>query len=416
MSFGRGKGGPDRTPRVKPVERIELPDKFPRRRLIAVVLLVLLAVTAIAFGVRSCLARPTGWQAIEGAGSDLSCRAEFVLQYNIGAAGVDANAEYRALNNLWSEITVTGYRLFSADAIFDGVTNPAALNAHPNEVLTVDDALYAAFTALSEEGNRLPYLGILYAYAESLFGAADDAQAAHYDPYENEALRTFFAKVAAYAQSETDVRLELLGENRVRLAVSDAYLQFARDEGVDRFFDFGWLKNAFLCDYLAGRLSAAGYTDGTVTSLDGFTRTLAAGEFGAHIFRREGNTASRAGSFTYTGPMALVELRAFPVGTQEASRFYITGTGDIRTGYLSLADGLCRAALPSVTLYAGDGRCAVLAMAASRVYIAASFDEGAFLSLCRGRGFDGVYCRDGRVYYTQEGLALSDLACEAVHI
>ena len=47
MSFGRGKGGPDRTPRVKPVERIELPDKFPRRRLIAVVLLVLLAVTAI---------------------------------------------------------------------------------------------------------------------------------------------------------------------------------------------------------------------------------------------------------------------------------------------------------------------------------------------------------------------------------
>lgn len=414
MSFGRGKGGPDRTPRVKPVERIELPDRFPRRRLVAVVLLVLLAVTAFAFGVRSCLARQTGWQTIEGAGSDLSCRADFVLQYNIGADGADANAEYRALTNLWSEITVTAYRLFSADVAPEGTINPAVLNAHPNEVLTVDGALYAALLSLEETGSRLPYLGILYAYADSLFAAADDVQASYYDPYVNDTMRAFAGKIAAYAQSEADVRLELLGENRVRLAVSDAYLQFAREEGVDRFFDFGWLKNAFVCDYLAGRLSDAGYTNGTVTSLDGFTRTLSEGEFGAHIFRLEGNTASRAGSFTYTGPMALCELRAFPVGAQEAGRFYLTKDGAIRSGYLALSDGLCRTALPSLTVYAQNGRCADLAMAASRVYIGASFDEAALLSLCRRAGYACVFCQDGCVYYTQEGLPLSDLACEAV--
>ena len=52
------------------------------------------------------------------------------------------------------------------------------INAHPNEDVTVDAALYAALELLEGSGTRYHYLAALYEQYYSLFNSATDAEAA----------------------------------------------------------------------------------------------------------------------------------------------------------------------------------------------------------------------------------------------
>jgi hypothetical protein len=54
----------DKTPYIKPVERIELSEKNIKLRVILMIVFLLLGAGAIAFGVRSCIAAEKGWQKI----------------------------------------------------------------------------------------------------------------------------------------------------------------------------------------------------------------------------------------------------------------------------------------------------------------------------------------------------------------
>lgn len=400
-------GGGDKTPPVKPVERVELSDKHFRGRLIAVVLLIALAATSFAVGIHSCISQSAGWQIIEGADGDgLSCRADFSLQYDIGRDGADPTAEYRALNNLWTEITAQAYTLFSATAQDEKGTNLAAVNAHPNVDVQVDPDLYSALCTLVASGDRTVYLGPVVGYYESLLTSQD----ASYDPYGDAAIGAFCREVATYAQDTASIRLELRGEDTVRLCVGEAYLQYAAEEEITRFLDLGWMQNAFIADYLADRLLAHGYTHGTLTSYDGFTRTLDnSTSFSGQLYEREGDTLYYAASFSYTGSMALVECRAFAVTTWESTRFYQAEDGSMRSLYLSAMDGLCHTALDDLFVYAADGRCASLALAVAPLYCTDAWGADVLLSVTAQGNFGALWCEGTTVYQTGAGVALASL-------
>lgn len=70
------------------------------------------------------------------------------------------------------------------------------------------------------------------------------------------------------------MNVELLGGNQVKLSVSDDYLAFAEKNFISDFIDFSWMKNAFITDYVADVMIDNGYTLGSLTSYDGFTRNL----------------------------------------------------------------------------------------------------------------------------------------------
>ena len=93
-------------------------------------------------------------------------------------------------------------------------------------------------------------------------------------PRENKETAAYFEEFLTYANDPDAVDLELLGDNRVRLHVSEEYLAFAAENGIDSFIDFYWMKNAFIVDYLAESLADAGFTNGSISSYDGFVRNL----------------------------------------------------------------------------------------------------------------------------------------------
>lgn len=411
----------DNRPRVKPVQKIQLSEENTARRAVAAVLLLILGGVALAYAFSQMFTPETGWQTIQAGTADgPTCAEEFTLAYEIGADGREARSEMRALSQAYTSACRKAFQLFHTTQSFDGVTNLRDLNAHPNEVLTVDPVLYAAFQAVEAAGDRTVYLGPVCARYGDLFACQDDSQLVDFDPWVSEEVAEEYAAYAAYAGEPAHINVELLENSQVCLRVSEEYLAFAAREGVERFLDFGWMRNAFVADYLADTLIQAGFTNGLLSSTDGFARCLdeRGNSFVLTLYGWEGMPIE-AGTMKYQGPMSLINLRTFPVSEKDWQRCYLLRDGQLRTFYLDPADGKSRTSVDLLTCWSEEESCAGLAMAAAPVFIAGAFDPAPLerpdvhTLWCRDRVFDGtdplpeiqnLYQVDG-VSYTLSGGA-----------
>ena len=391
-----GRYARDKRPHIKPVEKIQLSEDNTLRRLIAAVLFLLIGAGALVYAFLQLLTPEGGWQAIQTGTSDgPTCGDEFTLVYELGAGGQSAAAENRALTQLYTRACRTAFQAFHTVESFDGVTNLCDVNAQPNRELAVEPVLYAAFEAVEAAGDRTVYLGPVWNRYSDLFSCQDDAQLVNFDPWASEAVAEEYAAIAAYAADPAHINVELLGEGRICLRVSEEYLAFARQEGIGCFLDFGWMTNAFVADYLADTLAAAGFTRGVLSSYDGFARCLDGreGSFHLSLYGWEGGRPIEAGTMEYQGPMSVVSLRAFPVSEGDWGRFYLLRDGRLRTPYLDAADGRCRQSADSLVCWSAGHSCAKLALATAPVFVAEEFDPAPLEALA-GEGVSALWCRD----------------------
>ena len=371
-----GRGARDNRPHIKPVEKIQLSEENPGLRIAAVVLLLLLGAWALAYAFGQLFAVDPGWQTIEAGTSDgPNCGEEFVFLYELGTEGRSARDESRALTELYTQACRKAVQLFSADESFEGMVNLRDINQRPNEALEVDEVLYRALEAVQEAENRTLYLGPVVARYDDLFYCEDDAQLVDFDPRLSLEVAEEYAAVAAFAVDPEQIDVELLGENKICLKVSEEYLTYARQEGIDRFLDFGWMRNAFVADYLADTVIEAGFTYGTISSYDGFARCLDSREetYGLAILDWLEDRPIEAGTLEYQGPMSLVSLRYFPAAVGDEYRYYRLKNGEIRTLYFDPYDGgVCKLGgngVGSVVSYSPAHSCAELAMSMGQAYI-----------------------------------------------
>ena len=382
-------------PAAAPVEHIPLPEGKVKLRAALLIALLVIAAVSFGIGINALVGTEAGLQEISALSGEMNCSEDFTFYYNLGYDGADATDERRAIRTLYSEAAGDALEIFSADSEFEGRNNVFTLNSRPNEAVSVDAALYEALSLVEAAGARYIYLAPLYEQAYSLVNSASDAEAAEFDPRAGGAAADFAAGIARFASDPGAVRIELLGDNTVRLAVSEEYLEYAAENAVERFIDFGWLKNAFICDYLAGTLAAAGYTRGALFSADGFSRSLD-GETGVQysleIPHREGGSVSAIGALELGGTFSAVLLRDYPMN--EGEDYYIYENGDIRSMFIDPADGLDRTAAPEIAFCSFDSGCAALALEAAPLYISESLDPDALETLA-GEGVT--------VYYTDNG-------------
>ena len=398
-------------PHLPPVERIELSWENYKVRLIAAAVFLAVGVWLLARTAAGFLGTEPGWQTIEAnSGTEASSASSFTLLYELGSGELSATAEKRALTETYTEAAAAAYRLFSAGEGFEGVTNVYDLNRHPNEVLTVDGALYEAFALLERYGDRSVYLGPVYEIYNGLFSCGEDWQTVDFDPYVNPDIAAFCAEAAAYARDPESVRVELLGDGQVRLHVSEEYLAFAGNSETSRFVDFYWLTNAFIADYLAQALSGQGYTHGALASYDGFIRNLDSreGTYALDLYDREGAVVYPAAVMRYQGPKSIVYLRGYPAGSQDNWRFYQMDSGEIRTAYVDAADGLSKSAADDLICCSGTAGCAETLLRVIPVYVADTL-RGSELSALAADGVCAVWPEDQVLYYTDPTLVLTDL-------
>lgn len=391
-------------PHLPPVERIELNDEHMGRRLIAAAVLLVFGAAMLAYAFMQLMSPEDGWMEVE-AGAGSSCAGEFTFFYLPGNA-----AERRAVTAAYTELCRTAYEQFNELESFEGVSNIYAINRSPNVPLTVDRALYGAFSAAAESGSRLLYLGPVYSRYGNVFYCEDDVQLADFDPAVSEDVAREYRELAAFAGDPEMIRIELLGDNRIELVVAEEYLAYAEQAEIENFIDFAWMRNAFIADYLAEELTARGYTHGVLASYDGFIRNLDGSGTGysLSLYDRQGQSVYQAGVMAYTGPMSVVMLRDYPLSEQDRMHYYELRSGEIRTPYLDPADGRNKNAVHNLVCYAQDRSCGELAMKTAPVYIADALQVEALERLA-AEGIESIRCEDWVIYSTDPDAVFSRL-------
>ena len=357
-------------------EEIVIPEGRILLRVILLIVCVAITVLSLAYGLRTWLTAEGGVQKIIPVNDrQLSSCEDFTFVYDLGAGEASATVEKKALRALYTQAGREAYEIFSAECESDACKGLWYLNGHINEPVTVEKALYQALELVQQSGSRYAYLAPIQEGYDALFAWGDAREAAEMDPGENEALRAFYAEAAAFARDPGKIDLVLLGKDTVCLSVSEDYMAFARENDIHRWIDFGWMKNAFTADYLAESLAAAGYTRGTLISSDGFIR---------HLDEREGKEFtfllpfSRGGveELRFDRPVSLVYLHDYPV-EPDNGRYWTAGDGRVITGYLDVADGLCRSAVPEMLAGSASRGCAQIALQVAPLFIADSLDASA---------------------------------------
>ena len=398
-------------PHPRPVQKIVLSEGNTKQRLIAVGLLLILGGLALGYAFSQLMTPDSGWQAIEASTSaGPNCGDEFVFRYELGAGGASPAAENRAVSALYTDECRKLFQLFHTVESFEGITNLRDLSLHPNETLTVDAELYQALETVARSGDRTIYLGPVYARYGDLFYCADDSQLVDFDPYLSDEVRKEYGSIAAFARDPEAVDVRLLGEGKVCLYVSEEYLAYAQREGIERFLDFGWMKNAFIADALAQALQEAGFTNGTITSYDGFIRNLdeRGTNYSLGVYDYVGDTAWPAAVMQYDGPMSMVELRNYAANGLDSQRIYRLKNGERRSSYLSPEDGRCKSAANDLLCYSKTAGCGEIALRIAPIYVAEMLDVSALAALA-DVGIQSVYCENREIRGTDRSLTLADL-------
>lgn len=406
MKRTRGGNGPT----LKRPESVTLSEKNPQGRLILIVLLIVIAVTAFTAGVMDLLKPDTGWQDIKvNPSAETVCGQDFSFRYHLGVSGMAANAEYKLLEKVYTEASDQAYKIFTNET-FEGVNNIAYLNAHVNETVKVDKVLYDALILFDEYDSRYLYLAPVYEQYRGLFSSANDVEAEMFDPYVNQMNRDYFAQIADFANRPEMIDIEILGENQVKLNVSKEYLAYAEENGIASFIDFFWLKNAFVLDYITDALTAQNFTKGTISSFDGFSATLdlTGSEYAYTVYDRIGNTVYPAAVMKYTKPMNSVSMRNYPVSDLDMLNYYELENGEIRTPFVDTKDGLCKSSMNNLVVFSENRSCAETALAAYDLYAAERFDKAALDELV-WQDVDVIYCEDAKIYSTNTEVEFTNL-------
>lgn len=392
-----------------PIRQIFTAPEYSKWRIWLVVALLAIGATLIAFSVSKGIGIQPGWVTIE-AGVQDSCSGDFALQYLLGESNKAPNLEKRELTQKYDQLARDAYQIFHESESFADVKNVCYLNTHPNEAVEVPETLYNAFALLQQHQNRSLYLAPIYAHYVGLFLCESDWAAKSYDPAQNEDAAKFISDALVFVGNEEKVKLELLGNNRVKLYVSEDYLQFAEANDITAFIDFYWLKNAFITDYIAEELIAAGYTNGILSSFDGFQRTLGApkGSYSLNLFERVGESVYQTAVLNYTDSLAFVSLRNYPTSGLSVQQYFTWENGTITSCHIDIADGMSKTAASDLLGYSKTKGCAEILLQIYPIYVADTLNTEALATL-PANGVETIYAADYVIYTSDPSANLSKL-------
>ena len=396
-----------RTPYVKPVKRIEISEKNTTLRLVLVVALLAIGAASLGFGLFGLLNTEPGWSAIEVSSREANCSQEFLLNYDFSDYGSSTTAKNKELITLYTEATIEAYQIFNPDVQQEGLNNLHFLNAHPNEIVEVDQTLYRALSLVQQYGNRNVFLAPVYVEYNRIFLYENETDAQIFDPGQNPELVTYIREAAAFANDPDMIDLELLDDFQVRLKVSDAYLDFIQEYEIGALVDFGWMKNAFIADYLADVLVEHGFTSGYLASYDGFTRNLDSrgGTYSMNLFDRKDNLVNLPAVMEYSGPLSVVFLRNYPMVDLDRWHYYSFSNGRIATVFIDPSDGMSKSSVNNLVSYSERTGCAEILLQMVQVFIADEFMPDAVNAVANDQVYS-IWFEDSVIRYNDSAISL----------
>ena len=361
--MGRTARDKRESPHPGPVHKIELSEKHFALRVVLMLILFLLGIGGIGYAMKELLSTPAGWTIIETEkGSFADGAEEFIFRYLLGGNGLNATLERKRVTKCYSAAMRRAYELFQADEEVEGIYNLAYINSHAGEEIQLEEALWQALEIALQDRGRAIYLGPVYNCYASIFHSTQDWEAQEVDPVRNRELAEECRKYISYVNDPGQIELRLLEDNRVELVVSPEFRKYVEGNWEERYLDFGWMKNAFVVDYVAGQLTEEGYTEGILISGDGFCRDLRENreEQSYRIQEEQGQESTEEKRLTYRGPLSLISLNNFPALNTDIQRFYQYEDGDLRGPYVNPGNGLSKSEPDTLVIWSGEASCSRL--------------------------------------------------------
>lgn len=402
--MGRTVKGRRKSYEPRPVQKIELSEENKKQRAIAAVLFLIIGVALLVYCFVVFITPDPGWTILEATRTE-NDSGDFVLRYYLGADGADVHAENRAVTELYNLSAGTIYRLLHESESYEGFVNIYDINQKVNTEIEVDEALYHVFSVFAESGSRYLYIAPIYSRYDDIFYCLDDVQLTDFDPIVSKEVNEEYKSVARYINDPEMIDLKLLGDNKIKLYVSEEYLNYAEKEGITDFIGLSWLKNAFQADYIADQMIKNGFTHGSISTVDGFIRNFDSGNeyYALNIFDKNSQGVYLAASMLYRGHRAIVNLKSFPLNDADLSRYYTLKNGEIRTQYIDVRDGMPKCAIPSLTAYSSDKGCGEVVLEIMDIYITENFEGEKLSELSKDNVFS-VYCLDNAIMYNDNEL------------
>ena len=368
--------------RLQSKKEIEVDHKNTKARWILALVFFIIAIVALTYALVSYLNQDPGWRKVETTSSELNCSVDFTLNYYFGDQGADIIATNKLITQIYTEATEQAYKLFYAQAPA-GSGNLRDVNDGAGETVTVAQPLYDALELIERYGNRSLYLAPVYVEYDRIFRSESQAEAASYDPAQNPELVEYISQLAAFANDPEQISLELLENSQVRLNIGRDYQEFAQRYEIDTFLDFGWMKNAFIADFIAQKLTEQNLTHGYLVSADGFTRNLdSSGQsYGLDLLDRYENIVYAPAKLSYTGPVSIVSMRNYPLSDRDRWQYYGFDSGRIVTAMVDPKDGMSKSATDNLVGISQELGCGEVLLQLAPLYVTEQLDENALQAL-----------------------------------
>ena len=347
----------------------------------------------------------SGWQTIDAPSVSGALKNSFILNYDLS----DGSSKDK-ISDIYSEMLKLGYNLYDAGAstAHGGV---ATLNKYVGQPTEISDGLYNSLVMMTEKSSRIHYLGPVYEIYKKLFNVTDPTAAPALDPKKNVELAEICNSIAAFASNDAAVKIEILGDHRVQLSVSDEYRELMQNAGLTNYIDFGWMRDAFIVDLIASELKAAGYTNGTISSYSGFTRNLdtdADQDYTFGLYDKYRNNVYLASSVSYKGALTSVTYKTFAMNKIDSQYLYEYKNGDTTHGYINVSNGMPEAACDVMVFHTKNMTCAELALTTYSYYNRPTEDQRAISGLLN-RGIGAIYCDGTTIISTSDEVTIFDL-------
>ncbi len=353
---------------VPEIEKIEIDEKHPVRKLFLAGALLVCGLGIITLALFKLLRGADITEVTPNTAGALHNGSDFTFMYHFGEENRSAVAEKKALNLIYTDALVAAYREFDNDSEYEDMVNLRYINNHPNEELEVSDGLYKALSEAALGDYRYLYLAPLYDIYDNVFYCSQDYETAYYDPSVNSEIAEDFDNILNYATDRNHVRLEICGNNKVCLKVSEDYLMFFDSNELSSYIDLYYVKEAFRLDYIADILCENGYTNGYIESNFGYIRVLPDydDELSVSMLSRDDKGVLQSEVLPLKAGMTAASLHSFPINERIGECFsYIADDGTVKMPYFS--PNLGRFITPenaSVNLIRENTQAAILAMEA----------------------------------------------------
>ena len=392
---------------LKPKPVIEVEEKHIKLRVVLLIICGAVALVSLGYWLFNLLTVEPGWYTISVKSSEDHCGNEFTFSYHAGADGLDAKAERETVIRIYSKACEEAYNLFTWDVETSAEGGIRYLSDRPNQAVTVDERLYEALSLAKD--SPLMYMGSVTAEYAKIFQYTEEHLAAKYDPSQNPEVKAFITELMSFVSSRDHIRLELLGNNQVKLCVSAEFLNYAENNGVETLLDFGWMKNAFIADFLADALTEKGYTQGYLVSYDGYGRYLEGEttEYTLSLYDRFEYTVDRPASFSVKGVVNTAIFRNYPLTEGDMWHYFSFGTtGTIASVYADPADGVCKSATDNLVCYSQRASCAEMVLTCAPLFLTEELNESALVNMA-ANGVYTIWAEGKELRYTDSTLTLT---------